>query len=45
MILNEDFREFFDSLNANEVRYLVVGGYAVAVHGCPRYPKDIDIWV
>jgi hypothetical protein len=27
------------------VRYLVVGGYAVALHGHPRYTKDIDIWI
>ena len=33
------------SLNENEVNYLVIGGYAVAVHGHPRYTKDIDIWI
>ena len=44
-MLNQDFREFFISLNANQVRYLVIGGYAVALHGHPRYTKDIDIWV
>ena len=44
-MLNPDFREFIQSLNDNEVRYLVVGGYAVAVHGYPRYTKDIDIWI
>jgi len=27
------------------VRYLVVGGYAVALHGYPRYTKDMDVWV
>jgi hypothetical protein len=27
------------------VRYLVIGGYAVALHGHPRYTKDLDIWV
>jgi hypothetical protein len=32
-------------LNAHEVRYLVVGGYAVGLHGHPRYTKDIDIWI
>ena len=31
-------------LNAKRVRYLVVGGYAVAAHGRPRNTKDIDIW-
>jgi hypothetical protein len=45
MALNQDFKEFLQSLNDNEVRYLVVGGYAVAQHGHPRYTKDIDIWV
>jgi hypothetical protein len=45
MILNPDFKEFFQLLNANEVRYLIVGGYAVAYHGYPRYTKDIDIWI
>lgn len=32
---NKDFREFFESLNATGARYLVVGGYAVALHGRP----------
>ncbi|MCA2720776.1 MULTISPECIES: DUF6036 family nucleotidyltransferase [Microcystis] len=32
-------------LNNNQVKYLVIGGYAVAVHGHPRYTKDIDIWI
>lgn len=44
-VLNQDFKEFIGSLNDNQVRYLVVGGYAVALHGYPRYTKDIDIWV
>jgi hypothetical protein len=44
-MFSQDFKEFFASLNANHVRYLVVGGYAVAFHGHPRYTKDIDIWV
>jgi hypothetical protein len=30
-LLNQDFREFIQSLNDNDVRYLVVGGYAVAL--------------
>ena len=45
MILNPDFKEFFQLLNENEVRYLIIGGYAVAYHGYPRYTKDIDIWI
>ena len=45
MILNPDFKEFFQLLNANNVQYLIVGGYAVAYHGHPRYTKDIDVWI
>ena len=45
MILNPDYKEFFQLLNANKVRYLIVGGYAVAYHGYPRYTKDIDVWI
>lgn len=45
MILNQDFKEFIQSLNDNQVRFLIVGGYAVAFHGHPRYTKDIDIWI
>lgn len=44
-MLNQDFKEFIQSLNDKRVRYLVVGGYAVALHGHPRYTKDIDIWI
>ncbi|MBI4771558.1 MAG: hypothetical protein HY784_14390 [Chloroflexi bacterium] len=44
-MVNQDFREFIQSLNGNQVRYLVVGGYAVAFHGHPRYTKDLDVWV
>ena len=44
-MLNPDFKEFIESLNGNGVRYLVVGGYAVALHGYPRYTKDMDVWV
>jgi phage replication-related protein YjqB (UPF0714/DUF867 family) len=46
MILSpDDFKDFLASLNEARVRYLVVGGYAVALHGHPRYTKDIDVWV
>jgi hypothetical protein len=31
--------------NRSKVRYLVVGGYAVAKHAEPRYTKDLDIWI
>lgn len=45
MELYPDFREFFESFTAREVRYLVVGGYALGYHGAPRYTGDIDAWV
>ncbi len=44
-MFNQDFKEFIASLNANKVRYLIVGGYAVAFHGHPRYTKDLDVWI
>jgi hypothetical protein len=43
--LNPDFLEFIRLLDAHEVRYLIVGGYAVAFHGFPRYTGDIDFFV
>jgi hypothetical protein len=45
MALNQDFKEFLRLLNKHGVKYLVVGGYSVAIHGHPRYTKDIDIWI
>jgi predicted nucleotidyltransferase len=45
MKLSRDFSEFIECLNKSKVRYLVIGGYAVAHHGRPRYTKDIDIWL
>jgi hypothetical protein len=40
----KDFSEFIRLLNKNKVKYLVVGGYAVAYHGYPRFTGDLDIW-
>ena len=45
LLLPEDFKEFLKLLNENQVRYLVVGGIAVALHGYPRATGDMDIWV
>jgi hypothetical protein len=45
MVISKDFKEFIRLLNENKVRYLVVGGYAVAFHGYPRYTKDLDLWI
>jgi bifunctional DNA-binding transcriptional regulator/antitoxin component of YhaV-PrlF toxin-antitoxin module len=44
-MLSQDFKEFIELLNDNNVSYLVVGGYAVAFHGHPRYTKDLDVWI
>lgn len=44
-MLNPDFKEFAELLNAKGVEYLLVGGYALAAHGHPRYTGDIDFWV
>ena len=41
--LEQDFLDFIRLCNEREVKYLVVGGYAVNVHGYVRYTKDIDI--
>lgn len=43
--LGKDFRDLLELLNQHQVRYLVVGGFAVAIHGTPRYTKDLDLWV
>lgn len=43
--MNKDFKEFIQLLNANNVKYLIVGGYAVGFHGYPRYTKDLDVWL
>jgi hypothetical protein len=45
MNLEEDLREFVALLNALNVRYLIVGAFAVAYHGYPRYTADIDIFI
>ena len=43
--MNEDFLDLLRALLAAEVRFLVVGAYAVGVHGRPRATKDLDVWV
>lgn len=42
-MLNKDFKEFVGLLNFTGVEYLLVGGYALAAHGRPRYTGDLDI--
>jgi hypothetical protein len=43
--LSPDFVEFIECCDRREVRFLIVGGYAVAAHGHPRATKDLDVWV
>lgn len=45
MNLEDDLREFIELLNAFKVRYIVVGAFAVAYHGYPRYTGDIDLFI
>ena len=42
--LPHDFKEFLKLLNAHNVEYLLIGGYAVGFHGYPRATADMDIW-
>src|SRR6516164_4730086 len=45
MRLQKDLREFVELLNSNEVEFLVVGAFAVAYHGYPRYTGDLDLLI
>ena len=44
-IFNLDFRDFISSLNKHEVKYVLVGGYSVILHGYSRTTGDMDLWV
>jgi predicted nucleotidyltransferase len=44
-IFNSDFRDFIAALNNNQVRYILVGGYSVILHGYSRTTGDMDLWV
>lgn len=44
-IFNSDFRDFLTSLNNHGVRYILVGGYSVILHGYSRTTGDMDLWV
>jgi predicted nucleotidyltransferase len=43
--LSNDVREFIDLLNTKNVRYVIVGAWALAFHGRPRYTGDFDVFV
>jgi hypothetical protein len=44
-MLNEDYRDILHVLSEEKVRFILVGAYALAVHGYPRATMDIGIWV
>jgi hypothetical protein len=44
-LFNQDFIEFIDALNKSQVEYILVGGYAVILHGYTRTTGDMDVWV
>lgn len=43
--MHPDFRDILLALNAQNAKYLIVGGYAVGVHSEPRATKDLDLWI
>jgi hypothetical protein len=43
--MNSDFKELLKLFDETKVKYLIIGGYAVAKHAEPRYTKDLDIWI
>lgn len=45
MILNPNFLDLLKCLNSAEVKYLVIGGYAVNFHGFHRNTMDFDVWI
>ena len=45
MEIRNDFKELLELFNKHKVEYLVVGGYALAFHGAPRFTGDIDLFV
>jgi predicted nucleotidyltransferase len=44
-IFQDDFRDFIQALNNQNVSYILVGGFAVILHGHARVTGDLDIWV
>ena len=45
MFVNSDFSDLLKLFNDNNVRYLIIGGYAVIQYAEPRYTKDLDLWI
>ncbi|MCH8962299.1 MAG: hypothetical protein IH820_13535 [Bacteroidetes bacterium] len=45
MMINSDFKDLLSLFNAYQIKYLVVGGYAVIKYTEPRFTKDLDLWI
>jgi hypothetical protein len=45
MKLSKDLREFVELLSSRRIKYLLVGGHAVAFHGFPRFTGDVDFFI
>ena len=45
MFVNSDFTDLLKLFNDKNVKYLVIGGYAVIQYGEPRFTKDLDLWI
>ena len=45
MEIQQDFKDLLVLFNAHKVEYMIVGGYALAYHGAPRFTGDIDIYI
>ncbi|MGB9030663.1 MAG: DUF6036 family nucleotidyltransferase [Acidobacteriaceae bacterium] len=44
-MFSKDFKELLSAFNAHRVKYLIVGGYALAIHAQPRATKDLDLFI
>ena len=45
MEIQKDFRDLLELFNAHKIEYIIVGGYALAFHGSPRFTGDLDILI
>lgn len=45
MFVNSDFTNLLKLFNDNNVRYMIIGGYAIIQYVEPRYTKDLDVWI
>ena len=43
-MLNPSYEAILSALNNADVKFLVIGGYAMAAHGLPRFTNDLDFW-